>query len=132
MFRGQSLTMDALLKRYGPAAVATYLTINVAAYTSVYIALANGADATALLQRAIDAALWTTLDVRPLLRRIGVLDQDNEPSATMRQGSTLVVTIACVKMLFPLKLSLAAVLTPRVAPFVTPFLEKALARWKAR
>ncbi|KAJ1458954.1 hypothetical protein M885DRAFT_512044 [Pelagophyceae sp. CCMP2097] len=127
MFRGQSLTMDALLKRYGPAAVATYLTINVAAYTSVYIALANGADATALLQRAIDAALWTTLDVRPL-----VLDQDNEPSATMRQGSTLVVTIACVKMLFPLKLSLAAVLTPRVAPFVTPFLEKALARWKAR
>ena len=78
-------------------------------------------DATPLVLGAVDAAAGI-VDLRPWLADIGALDSGGAPTDKLRHGSTFVTTMIVTKLFVPVKLPLAAALTPRVA--------RLMARWR--
>mmetsp|Transcript_24483 Transcript_24483/g.76509 ORF Transcript_24483/g.76509 Transcript_24483/m.76509 type:complete len:122 (+) Transcript_24483:206-571(+) len=115
------MALRALAQKYGPAAVGTYAGVTTFFFTSIYATLSFGYDATPLVLGAVDAAAGI-VDLRPWLADIGALDSGGAPTDKLRHGSTFVTTMIVTKLFVPVKLPLAAALTPRVA--------RLMARWR--
>ena len=55
------------------------------------------------------------LDLKPWMTDIGALDATGVPTDKLRHGSTFVTTMLVTKLFVPVKLPLAAALTPAVS-----------------
>jgi len=102
-----------LLYKYGAAGAVTYAGINVTLCSSLYVGLVTRTlDPIPILRSAATAAAPLGVDLAPW---VDTLRRDWETNAVNRYGSALVVTLALGKVLVPVKLSLAGLLTPVVA-----------------
>mmetsp|Transcript_24197 Transcript_24197/g.72597 ORF Transcript_24197/g.72597 Transcript_24197/m.72597 type:complete len:121 (+) Transcript_24197:271-633(+) len=109
------MSIRALAQKYGPAALVTYTAITSSFFASIYATLSMGYDASPLVLSVVHGAADIGLDLRPWLTDVGALDAQGQPSDKFRHGSTFVSSVIIAKLFVPVKLPLAAALTPRVA-----------------
>ena len=98
-------TLQSLASAYGPTFVGTYAFISLATFLLVFCAISQGVDVNHLM-RALPLPSFMTPRETP-----------DESGATQgfRFGSEVLLSIACTKLLVPVKVPIAAALTPRVA-----------------
>ena len=108
----------ALVSKYGPAAVGTYTCVTTVTFASIYGTLSCGYDAMPLVLGVVDKAACAGVDLRPWLARVGALDDDGAPNAKFQRGSTFFCAVIIAKLFVPVKVPVAAALTPTVARLV--------------
>lgn len=114
----------AMIKKYGAAAVGTYTCVTTVTFASIYTTLSSGYDAMPLVLGAVDSAAGAGIDLRPALAYFGALDEDGAPNKKFQRGSTFFCAVILAKLFIPVKVPVAAALTPTVARLVR--------RWVAR
>ena len=118
------MSLKALASKYGPAALGTYTVVTTTFFTTIYATLSAGYDATPLVLGVVDKAAAAGVDVKPWMRSVELLDDDDNPSPKMPRGSTFVSALLIAKLFVPIKVPLTAALTPTVAKAAQRYLRR--------
>ena len=109
------MALRALMQKYGPAAAISYSSITLTFFSTIYATLTFGYDPTPFILEVVSHAAMAGLDLKPWMTDIGALDAAGAPTDKLRHGSTFVTTMLVTKLFVPVKLPLAAALTPAVS-----------------
>ena len=113
------VALKDLVTKYGPIALGTYLSISFVTFCSLFIAIENHLDVEAVLKQV----LGTGVDVETTLRAWGYTkpghEQAGEPVTLYQYAASkaphAALALLLSKALIPLKVPVAAALTPTVA-----------------
>ena len=109
------MALRALMQKYGAAAAISYSSVTLTFFSTIYATLTFGYDPTPFILEVVSHAAMAGLDLKPWMTDIGALDAKGEPTDKLRHGSTFVTTMLVTKLFVPVKLPLAAALTPAVS-----------------
>ena len=109
------MALRALMQKYGPAAAISYSGVTLTFFSTIYATLTFGYDPSPFILEIVSHAAMAGLDLKPWMTDIGALDAKGEPTDKLRHGSTFVTTMLVTKLFVPVKLPLAAALTPAVS-----------------
>lgn len=109
------MALRALMQKYGPAAAISYSSVTLTFFSTIYATLTFGYDPSPFILEIVSHAAMAGLDLKPWMTDIGALDAKGEPTDKLRHGSTFVTTMLVTKLFVPVKLPLAAALTPAVS-----------------
>ena len=110
-----AMALRALMQKYGPAAAISYSSVTLTFFSTIYATLTFGYDPSPFILEVVSHAAMAGLDLKPWMTDIGALDAKGEPTDKLRHGSTFVTTMLVTKLFVPVKLPLAAALTPAVS-----------------
>ena len=110
-----TMALRALMQKYGPAAAISYSSVTLTFFSTIYATLTFGYDPSPFILEIVSHAAMAGLDLKPWMTDIGALDAKGEPTDKLRHGSTFVTTMLVTKLFVPVKLPLAAALTPAVS-----------------
>ena len=105
----------AQLRKYGPTGVGVYLALSFSVWTCFFVALENHLD----LDSVIKSIWGEGVDSKEVLKRWGLKKDDPEASWLMQKAPSAVLALAASKTLVPIKLPIAAGLTPYVHRLLT-------------
>ena len=107
-----------LATKYGPVAVGTYLALSFSTFCTLFVAIESHLDVEALLKRVMGASV----DVQSTLKAWGLAkraDDEEQPQTlygrVVSKAPSAALALLISKALIPIKVPVAAVLTPAVA-----------------
>ena len=98
-----------------PQAAISYSSVTLTFFSTIYATLTFGYDPSPFILEIVSHAAMAGLDLKPWMTDIGALDAKGAPTDKLRHGSTFVTTMLVTKLFVPVKLPLAAALTPAVS-----------------
>ena len=104
-----------LAKTRRAQAAISYSSVTLTFFSTIYATLTFGYDPSPFILEIVSHAAMAGLDLKPWMTDIGALDAKGEPTDKLRHGSTFVTTMLVTKLFVPVKLPLAAALTPAVS-----------------
>lgn len=115
--------LKELTKKYGSIAIGTYLAISLTTTVTAFVAVENNLDLEALLTRVLgeDVDVAGTLKAWGLSKaRMNEIEDGPRTmySSVMSKAPSVVLALLTSKLLIPVKIPLAAVLTPTVSRFL--------------
>lgn len=96
-------------------AAISYTSVTLTFFSTIYATLTFGYDPSPFILEIVSHAAMAGLDLKPWMTDIGALDAAGAPTDKLRHGSTFVTTMLVTKLFVPVKLPLAAALTPAVS-----------------
>ena len=113
--RGDASIEGRLAKTRRAQAAISYTSVTLTFFSTIYATLTFGYDPSPFILEIVSHAAMAGLDLKPWMTDIGALDAKGEPTDKLRHGSTFVTTMLVTKLFVPVKLPLAAALTPAVS-----------------
>ena len=104
-----------LAKTRRAQAAISYSSVTLTFFSTIYATLTFGYDPSPFILEIVSHAAMAGLDLKPWMTDIGALDATGVPTDKLRHGSTFVTTMLVTKLFVPVKLPLAAALTPAVS-----------------
>ena len=113
--RGGASIEGRLAKTRRAQAAISYSSVTLTFFSTIYATLTFGYDPSPFILEIVSHAAMAGLDLKPWMTDIGALDAAGAPTDKLRHGSTFVTTMLVTKLFVPVKLPLAAALTPAVS-----------------
>ena len=113
--RGDASIEGRLAKTRRAQAAISYSSVTLTFFSTIYATLTFGYDPSPFILEIVSHAAMAGLDLKPWMTDIGALDAAGAPTDKLRHGSTFVTTMLVTKLFVPVKLPLAAALTPAVS-----------------